>query len=46
MLEQSGENPQKFTIGRNESFVFEKKPIEFDMFNDEEEKEIKQRVEK
>ena len=44
MLEQSGENPQKFTIGRNESFVFEKKPIEFDMFNDEEEKEIKERV--
>ena len=31
---------------RNESFVFEQKPMKIDMFNDEEEKEIKERIEK
>ena len=44
-LEQSGKNLQNYTFERNESFVFEQKPIKIDMFNDEEEKEIKERVE-
>ena len=43
-LEQSGKNLQNYTFERNESFVFEQKPIKIDMFNDEEEKEIKERV--
>ena len=45
-LEQSGKNPQNYTIERNESFVFKQKPIEIDTFNDEEEEKIKERVEK
>ena len=36
-LEQSGKNPQNYTIKRNEPFVFEQKPIDFDMINDEKE---------
>ena len=46
MPEQSGKNPKNYTIERNESFAFEQKPIEIDMFNDAEEKEINERVEK
>ena len=46
MPEQSGKNPKNYTIERNESFAFEQKPIEIDIFNDEEEKEINERVEK
>ena len=45
-LEQSGKNPQNYKFERNELFVFEQKPIEINMFNDEEEKETKERVEK
>ena len=43
-LEQSGKNRQNYTIERNESFAFVQKLIEIDMFDDEEEKEIKDRV--
>ena len=46
MPEQSGKNPKNYTIERNELFAFEQKPIENDIFNDEEEKEINERVEK
>ena len=46
MPEQLGKNPKNQTIERNESFAFEQKPIEIDMFNDDEEKEINERVEK
>ena len=45
-LEQSGKNLQKYTIERNESFAFELKPVEIDMFNDKEENEVKESVEK
>ena len=45
-LEQSGKNLQKCTIERNESFAFELKPIEIDMFNDKKENEVKESVEK
>ena len=43
-LEQSAKNCQNYTIERNESFAFVQKLIEIDMFDDEEEKEIKDRV--
>ena len=45
-FEQSGKNPENYTFERNESFAFEQNPVEIDMFKDEEEKEIKERVEK
>ena len=45
-LEQSGKNLQKYTIERNESFAFELKPVEIDMFHDKEENEVKESVEK
>ena len=45
-LEQSGKNPQNYTFERNELVFFEQKPIEINMFNDEEEKETEERVEK
>ena len=45
-LEQSIKNRQNSTIERNESFAFVQKLIETDMFDDEEEKEIIERVEK
>ena len=44
--EQSGKNPENYTFERNEAFVFEQNPVEIDMVKDEEEKEIKERVEK
>ena len=44
-LEQSAKNPQNYAIESNESFVFEQNPIEIDIFNAEEKKEIKERVE-
>ena len=45
-LVQSVKNRQNSTIERNESFAFVQKLIEIDMFDDEEEKEIIERVEK
>ena len=45
-LEQLGKNPQNYTAERNESFVFEQKPIEFDIRNDEEEKRLRKELRK
>ena len=45
-VEQSGKNPQNYAVGRNESFSFDQNPLEINIFNDEEEAEIKKRVEK
>lgn len=45
-VEQSGKNPQNYAVGRNESFSFDQDPLEINIFNDEEEAEIKKRVEK
>ena len=45
-LEQLGKNPQNYTAERNESFVFEQKPIEFDICNDEEEKRLRKELRK
>ena len=39
--EKMGKNPQE----RNESFAFEQKPVEIDSFNDQEQKEVKEKVE-
>ena len=36
-----GKNPQE----RNESFAFEQKLVEIDSFNDQEQKEVKEKVE-
>ena len=44
--EQTGKNPQNYHVEWKDSFVFEQKLVEIDMFNDEEEKEVKERVEK
>ena len=45
-IEQTGKNPQNYITEKNETCLFEQKPMEIDVFNDEEEKEIKERVEK
>ena len=45
-FEQLGKNPQNYTAERNESFVFEQKPIEFDICNDEEEKRLRKELRK
>ena len=45
-LEKTGKNPKDYTLGRNKSFAFEQKPVEIDIFNDQEEKEIKEKAEK
>ena len=39
-------NPQDYTLERNESFAFGQKPVEIHTFNDQEEKEINEKVEK
>ena len=39
-IEQSGKNPQNYAVERNESFSFEQKPIEINIFNNDEEAEI------
>lgn len=36
----------KFHAERHDSFVFEQKPVKIDIFNDEEEREVKESVEK
>ena len=45
-IKQTGKNPQNYQAESHDSFVCEQKPEEIDMFNDEEEKEVKKRVEK
>ena len=41
-----GKNPHNYEEIRDETCVFEHKPIKFDDFNEHEEKEAKERVEK
>ena len=43
-VEQSGKNPQNYAVGRNESFSFDQNPLEINIFNDEEEAEIKRKM--
>ena len=45
-LEQSGKNPQNYTIKKIESFVFEQKPIEFDTINVRKRKKLKKELKK
>ena len=45
-IESLGKDPQKYENVRNETDVYEQKPIRIDDFNKAEEKEIKERVEK
>ena len=40
-IEQAGKNPQNYQAKRHDSFVFEQKPVEIDMFNNDEEKQVK-----
>lgn len=40
-IEQLAKNPQNYTVERNESFSFDQKPVEIDIFNNEEEDKIK-----
>ena len=44
--QSSGKNSQNYVVERHESFHYEQKPVKIDDFNDEEEKIIKERVEK
>lgn len=41
-----GKNPQNYQNEHTVTNTFEQKPIKIDDFNDEEEKEVKERVEK
>ena len=41
-IEQTSKNPQNYITEKNETCLFEQKPMEIDVFNDEEEKEIKE----
>ena len=45
-IEQTGKNPQNYQVERRKSFEHEQKPIEIDIFNNEEKIEAKDRVEK
>ena len=45
-VEETGKNPKNYQAEWHDSFVFEQKLVEIDMFNDEQEKEVKERVEK
>ena len=45
-IESLGKNPQNHENVRNETDVYEQKPIKIDDFNEAEEKEIQERVEK
>ena len=45
-IEQLGKNPQNYKNAHAETSVFEQKPIKIDDFNEAEEKEVKERVEK
>ena len=45
-IEQTGKNPQNYQVERRKSFKHEQKPIEIDIFNNEEKNEVKERVEK
>ena len=39
-IKQSGKNPQNYALERNESFIFDQKPVKIDIFNNKEETEI------
>ena len=45
-IEQFGKNPQNYKNAHGETLVFEQKTIKIDYFNEAEEKEVKERVEK
>ena len=45
-MEQLGKNPQNYENNHAETCAFEQKPINTDKFNEAEEKEVKERVEK
>ena len=45
-MEMLGKNPKSHEVIRNEVSVYEKQTIEIDDFDETEEKEIKERVEK
>lgn len=45
-IESLGKNLQNYEDVRNETCVYEEKPIKIDDFKEAEEKEVKQRVEK
>ena len=45
-IEQFGKNPQNYENAHGETLVFEQKPIQIDDFNEAEEKDVKERVEK
>ena len=45
-VEHLGKNPQNYAQEKNETCTFEQKPIEIDVFNEEEENEVKEMVEK
>ena len=45
-IESLGKNPQNHENVRNETDVYEQKPIKIDDFNEAEEKEVKECVEK
>ena len=45
-VQQLGENPQNYESVHNETSVYEQKPIKIDDFNEAEEKENKEHVEK
>ena len=46
IIEQLEKNPQNYENNHAETCVFEQKPINIDKFNEAEEKEVKERVEK
>ena len=45
-IEQFGKNTQNYENAHGETLVFEQKPIQIDDFNEAEEKDVKERVEK
>ena len=45
-IKQTEKIPQNYQAKQHDSFVFEQKPVEIDVFNDDKEKEVKERVKK
>ena len=45
-IKQTEKNPQNYQAKQHDSFVFEQKLVEIDVFNDDKEKEVKERVKK
>ena len=45
-MEHLAKEPSNFTKERNETFKFEQKPLEIDDFNDAEEEEVNEKIEK